>query len=221
MLLRLISIAAMLGSWLPLTAATISGHLDVYAEGRPLRSDQAVQAIVYFRPKQPPQPVPVTPTQIMSTEHKQFVPQALATTVGSGVRFPNRDPILHNVFSPSGDNAFDLGLYGRGDGRTVTFSHVGFVRVYCNVHHSMVGHILVLDTPYFTRPDAQGNFTLDVGDSGPGDIVIWHERARAWHTQIVPAETAPLKVRLDLTQRRVPRHMNKFGKPYGRDRNGY
>ena len=39
--------------------------------------------------------------------------------------------------------------------------HPGYVRVYCNVHHSMIGHILVLDTPYFTKTDTNGNFHLE------------------------------------------------------------
>jgi hypothetical protein len=34
--------------------------------------------------------------------------------------------------------------------------------------------------------------------------------------------TAPVAVRLALAQRRVPPHMNKFGRPYGREpRPGY
>ena len=41
----------------------------------------------------------------------------LVITPGSSVRFPNDDPILHNVFSIGGRNAFDLGLAGRGPAR--------------------------------------------------------------------------------------------------------
>ena len=87
------------------------------------------------------------------------------------MRFPNQDPILHNAFSTSKDNAFDVGLYGQGDAQAVTFSKVGYVRVYCNVHHSMIGHILVLDTPYFVRPDSKRNFRLADVPAGEGDLV--------------------------------------------------
>jgi hypothetical protein len=34
---------------------------------------------------------------------------------------------------------------------------------------------------------------------------------------VTPGADKPLDVRLELTQRRIPAHMNKFGKPYGRD----
>lgn len=202
-------------------AATIQGSLLLSAEGKLLRADQAQDAIVYFRPKIPQHVLPAHEIYTMGTLRKQFVPRTLAVTVGSKVRFPNEDPILHNAFSLSKDNAFDVGLYGEGEGKTVTFSHVGYVRVYCNVHHSMVGHILVLDTPYFTNPDATGAFRLADVPAVEGDIVIWHERAAPWHEVLNPAtQSAPLQVRMELTQRRIPSHMNKFGKPYGREING-
>jgi plastocyanin len=197
-------------------AADIAGHIDLSAEGKALRAEEAQDAIVYFRPKIPPQVAPGQDVPVMGTRSKQFVPRVLAVTVGSRVRFPNEDSILHNAFSTSKDNAFDVGLYGQGDGQTVTFSHVGVVRVYCNVHHSMLGDILVLDTPFFARPDASGNFRLADVPSVEGDLVVWHERATPWHTVITPtAETAPMAIALELTQRKVPTHLNKFGKPYG------
>ena len=204
-------------------AAEIGGHIDVSAEGKPLRAEEAQDAIVYFRPKVLLQVAPATDISLMGTRSKQFVPRVLAITVGSQVRFPNQDPILHNAFSTSKDNAFDVGLYSQGDGETVTFSHVGYVRVYCNVHHSMMGHILVLDTPYFTHPDANGNFHLPDVPAVEGDLVVWHERATPWHTMLTAGATdQPISVPLEFSQRRIPTHMNKFGKPYGRsDEGGY
>jgi len=202
-----------------LSAATIEGRIALTAEGKPLRSDEAQDAIIYFRPKTPAAKPPAPTKTEMRTVRKQFVPRVLAVTVGSTVRFPNADPILHNAFSTSKDNAFDVGLYGEGEGQTVTFSHAGYVRVYCNVHHSMIGHILVLDTPYFTHPDASGNFRLTNLPKGEGDLVVWHERANPWHA-VVEAGAPLSDVGLELTQRKIPQHTNKFGKPYGRDSNG-
>jgi len=202
-------------------AAEISGHIDLSAEGKPLRPEEAQDAIVYFRPKTPMQSVPVTPPQMMSTVRKQFVPRVMATTVGSEVRFPNQDPILHNAFSTSKDNSFDMGLYGQGDGQAVTLSHIGYVRVSCNVHHTMIGHILVFDTPYFVRPDSSGNFRIADVPAGDGDLVVWHERATPWHAVVAAgADSKPVAVPLELSQRRVAVHMNKFGKPYGRSADG-
>jgi hypothetical protein len=68
---------------------------------------------------------------------------------------------------------------------------------------------------YSSRPDASGKFVLKGLPAGSGDLVVWHDRATPWH-QKLSAGGKPLAIQLDLTQKRVPPHMNKFGKPYGR-----
>ena len=204
----------------PAAAADLRGHIDLFADGQPLRAAEAAEAIVYFRPRRP-QPVVALPEPVvMSTQRKQFVPRILAITAGSAVRFPNSDPILHNVFSTSPNNAFDMGLYGPGEGSTHVFANAGLVKVYCNVHHAMFGFVLVLDTPHFTRPDAQGNFELrDVGEE-EGELVVFHDRALPHRQALVPQGTTEVNVRLDLNKRKVPPHMNKFGNPYRGGSNG-
>ena len=203
-------------------AAGLEGRVALVVDGRPLRAEEAAEAVVYFRPAKPMTPRAPAESFVMRTERKQFVPRVLPIVVGSRVRFPNQDPILHNAFSTSKNNAFDVGLYGTDEEELVTFDSAGYVRVYCNVHHSMIGHILVLDTPHFVRPDATGHFRLANLPAGRGDLVIWHDRAKPWHRQVVPGEDAELDVTLELGLRRVQPHMNKFGKPYGRDANaGY
>src|SRR5690606_18316884 len=128
---------------------------------------------------------------------------------------PNADPILHNVFSPTGGNRFDLGVYGAGDGTAHTFEQPGLVRVYCNVHHDMFAHALVLDTPFVTRPELDGSFSLEGIDTVDGELFVWHERARPWRQRLDAAPEAPLSVEIKLRRPRVPNHVNKFGQPYG------
>ncbi|UXI66662.1 cupredoxin domain-containing protein [Tahibacter amnicola] len=201
-------------------AATIEGQVTLYLDGKALRPEEAAEAVVYFRPTNPGVMSPSTQPYEMVTQRKQFVPRILPVTVGSQVRFPNQDPILHNAFSSSKDNAFDIGLYGQGEGKTQRFDHAGYVRVYCNVHHSMVGHILVLDTPHFVRPDAQGRFKLKDVPAGKGDLVVWLDRATPWHGERVAGQGGAVQVKLDVSQKKIPPHMNKFGKPYGRSSDG-
>lgn len=200
-------------------AAGLEGRVSLVVDGKPLRAEEAAEAVVYFRPATVGPLTPPDTEYVMSTLRKQFEPHILPIVVGSVVRFPNQDAILHNAFSTSKDNAFDVGLYSEGEGKQVTFSQPGYVRVYCNVHHSMVGHILVLDTPYFTRPGKDGRFALTDLPGGRGDLVVWHDRAKPWHIKAVPGETAAADIVLDLNLRRIPQHMNKFGKPYGRSAN--
>jgi plastocyanin len=196
-------------------AGELRGTLALYAGGQPLRAAEAAEAVIYFRPtKSVALRVPAEPA-VMLTRRKQFEPRVLPVVAGSTVRFPNDDPILHNVFSTSPDNAFDAGLYGTGPGVVHAFRSPGLVKVYCNVHHSMFGFVLVLDTPFFTRTDVVGAFRLADLPPGAGDLVVFHERAQPWRQRLDPATAGPLEIRLDLNKRRVPAHMNKFGRPYG------
>lgn len=202
-------------------AASIEGTVSLSLDGKPLRAVEARDAVVYFRPARAmPTRAPAEPVE-MRMERKQFLPRALPIVAGTTVRFENFDPILHNAFAPPGPHTFDVGLYGKGEARTHTFSRAGLVRVYCNVHHDMVGHVLVLDTPYFARPDSAGGFKLEVPDGLQGELFVWHERARLWRGKLESASAAPLQIALDVSRPRVPQHMNKFGKPYGGQRSGY
>jgi hypothetical protein len=81
--------------------------------------------------------------------------------------------------------------------------------------------VLVLDSPWFTRPDASGKFTLDIPDGTAGELYVWHERAKLWRQKFTAGGGETLAIDLDLSRPRVPPHMNKFGKPYGSQRSGY
>lgn len=203
-------------------AADLAGRVELFLDKRALRAEEARDVVVYFRPDSRPPAQPLEGPLELRTERKQFVPRSLAITVGSTVSFPNSDPILHNVFSPPGGNSFDLGLYGQGEAKSFVFNTPGLVRVYCNVHHNMIAHILVLDTPHFASPDAAGRFLIEGVPGEPGELFVWHERARLFRQRIDPTSGETLAVRLDLTRPRVPPHMNKFGQPYGSERrSGY
>ena len=218
-----------LGRWLALLAlapaaagaADLRGTLTLYAGGQALRASESADAVIYFRPRFTVKAQPAAEPAIMSTRRKQFVPRVLPITVGSSVRFPNEDPILHNAFSTQPENRFDTGQYGTGPGSTHTFAKPGLVKIYCNVHHSMFGFVLVLDTPYFVRPGLDGRFELTGLPEVEGDLVVFHDRATPLRERLVPTPTEPeLALRLDLNKRKVPQHMNKFGKPYRRNPTG-
>jgi hypothetical protein len=157
----------------------------------------------------------------MTTHRKRFDPRVLVVPVGSIVRFPNRDPILHNVFSISGGNAFDLGLIGGGEGGSARFVEAGVVRVFCNVHHRMVGYVVVVDTPFSTAPAPDGAFRLSGLPAGPGELVVWHERGEPLRQRVDPASGPPPALRLELTRPLVPVHLNKLGRPYDPARDRY
>ncbi len=156
---------------------------------------------------------------------KTFAPHVLVVPVGSTVAFPNHDPFDHNVFSVSEGNSFDLGLYGRGEGKSVTLQHPGLVRVFCNVHPRMVALVLVMGTHHYAQPGADGSFTINGVGPGSYRLHVWHERAP---TEVVKEVTvgaagvSDLVVTLNARGFRWQPHKNKFGKDYptnaGRER---
>lgn len=200
---------------LPGMAEELRGKLQLLGKGGkgPARGSDVRQALVWFEPasKAPSRP---PATFVMTTRDKQFVPRVLTIPRGSRVRFPNEDVILHNVFSVSGGNSFDLGLYRRGTGKEQRFDQPGLVRVFCNVHHSMVGYILVLDSPYVATPDAEGRFLLTGLPKGPGRLTVWHEQAEPTSLEVQVPRAEPLAPRLEIVRPRIPPHLNKTGKSY-------
>jgi len=205
----------------PPASFEIVGRIKPNSAGKALRPVEAQDAVIYFRPRTPvPLAVPEAPA-LMNTLRKQFAPNALAIVAGASVEFPNGDPILHNAFSTSAGNEFDAGLYGQGEKEVVQFKRPGLVRVYCNVHHSMMAHILVLDSPFFAKPDMQGRFALKNLPTGDGELFIWHERATLWRKAVTVDKNLQFVVDLNLSKRRIPPHLNKFGKPYRRAGGGY
>ena len=196
------------------SGAGISGTVRLLLDGRVASTDEVRDAVVYWMPERAVAAPPAAqPVDIVMRE-KVFVPHIVAVTRGSSVRFPNADPILHNVFSISPENVFDLGLYGAGPGKSVRLDAAGVVRVYCNVHHSMSAHVLVLETPFFVSPGPTGQFTLDGLPDGPGTLHVWHARTESWNQGLTLPAADPVLVSLPITRRRVAPHLDKSGRPY-------
>lgn len=200
-------------------ADDLRGKIELLARGGKglAKGSDVRQAVVFFEPSQPrPTRAPEKAFEI-ATEDKEFVPRVLAIPRGSKVRFPNSDPILHNVFSVSGANSFDFGLYRKGPGQTRRFDAPGLVRVFCNVHHSMVAYIWVLATPFSTAPSADGAFTLTGLPKGPGKLTVWHEQAEPWTIPLTVPTPVPVAARLEVTRPRIPPHVDKAGRSYFRN----
>ncbi len=74
---------------------------------------------------------------VVSQKNKSFSVKKLSLKVGDTIKFVNDDSFAHNVFSLSAPKSFDLGSFGNGASRTVTFDKPGKVEVECAVHPDM------------------------------------------------------------------------------------
>jgi plastocyanin len=200
--------------------ATVSGRVTMWDKGNRQAQDVG-QSVIWLAIATPVRSAPVRAE--IGTADKEFSPHVLVVPLGSTVAFPNHDPFNHNVFSLSEENPFDLGLYGRGETRSVRFDRAGIMRIYCNVHVQMSAIVLVRDNPYFGQPSTDGSFSLPAVP--PGDYVVhaWHERASEISRELeVPVEgIRDLELELDARGYKFESHLNKFGQPYAKQGRRY
>jgi plastocyanin len=127
-----------------------------------------------------PRPAPAR-GKVIRQRNKTFIPRVLAVPVGSKIDFRNEDDIFHNVFSLSRPNDFDTGLYRQGASYSQVFRKAGAVQILCNIHATMIAHVFVVDTPYYTQADAAGVFTIKNVPPGEYELETWHEAsAKPW-----------------------------------------
>jgi hypothetical protein len=82
------------------------------------------------------------------------------------------------VYSFSEAKTFELGLYKGNAHPPLVFDRAGVVVLGCNIHDSMLGYVLVVDTPHFAATDAQGTLSLDGLVADDYQIHVWTPRLR-------------------------------------------
>lgn len=182
--------AAALCALLWLTGAASAASLRVQvldSAGKPLEG--AVVSLVSDAARRAVRPLP---EQEIAQENKQFVPAVRVVTVGTLVRFPNRDSVRHHVYSFSSAKKFEIKLYAGTPAAPVLFDQPGVAVLGCNIHDQMVGWVVVLDTPYFAQTDAQGQALLEGMPAGAHQLRAWHAR--------LPVDVTPPQQAIALTE---------------------
>jgi len=146
---------------------------------------------------------------------RAFVPNTLVVQRGTRVTFPNADPFLHNVFSPTAAQPFDLGSYKQGEKPgTVRLFAPGVIEVLCNMHARMRANILVVPNRHYAKVGADGSFRLENVPVGARQVVAWTPDAKPV-TQSVALTPAGASVGFALQVDAAPPSVDKTGKPRG------
>ena len=74
---------------------------------------------------------------VIVQQNKAFSVTALTAKVGDTLVFNNQDSFVHNIFSLSDVQSFDLGTFSKGETRKVTLEKPGKVEIECAVHPGM------------------------------------------------------------------------------------
>jgi plastocyanin len=169
----LLIFAAGLGLAAPLAAAPLTVRV-VDSSGRPVRD-----AVVTLYPAGQAARAPRAGGRFtVSQKDMQFHPFLSIVPVGADVSFPNFDSTKHHVYSFSPAKRFELKLFARDQSRTVHFDKPGVVALGCNIHDAMTAFIVVTDSAWTARTNAQGIAAFADAPNAPGRVTVWHAYLR-------------------------------------------
>src|SRR5205085_8445880 len=158
----------------PLAAAPLAVRV-VDVSGRPVRD-----AVVTLYPAgNAARPARAGGRFVVSQKNIQFHPFLTVVPVGADVSFPNFDPTKHHVYSFSPAKRFELKLFARDQSRTVHFDKPGVIALGCNIHDQMSAFVVVTDSAWTARTNAQGMVSFGDAPNAPARLTVWHPYLRA------------------------------------------
>lgn len=106
-----------------------------------------------------------------------YSPRVAAARVGQKVTFINSDPIFHNVRSVTKENQkFNMAMPKKNQRETKVFTKPEiFLQAKCSVHPWMGAYVAIMDHPFYSITNEQGEFTLPKLPVGHYTIEAWHE----------------------------------------------
>jgi plastocyanin len=151
----------------------------IEAQVRDSSGNPVADAVVYAAPASGPVEARASRTMAVEQVDREFVPYVSVIQTGTAVTFPNRDAILHHVYSFSPAKSFEFKLYTGKSPSEVLFDKPGVVTLGCNIHDWMIAYILVVSTPYFARTDDKGMARIRDIPAGSYELRAWHPNQRA------------------------------------------
>jgi plastocyanin len=161
----------------PLRAAVVEVQVTG-ATGQPL-----AEGVVYLESRDTRVALKPLVGAEMEQAGKRFTQRVLVVPIGSTVQFPNRDTVRHHVYSLSPTKQFELKLYAGVPANPVLFDRAGVAVLGCNIHDSMVGWVVVVETPLYGLSGRDGRVHID--NVPPGTY-----RLRGWHPELAPGAPA-------------------------------
>jgi plastocyanin len=113
------------------------------------------------------------PVKILQT-NAEFFPRVVPLIPGTEVQFVNRDNFFHNVFSISPGSRFNIGRNPTGIISRRRIEKLGETKLFCDIHAQMNATVICLNTPYFTRVNAGGQYILSDLPEGTYEIQVYH-----------------------------------------------
>ena len=126
---------------------------------------------------------PSNESVLLDQEGCFYTPTVFALQTGQTVRVRNSDPFMHNVHvvpSAPGNKESNKAQMPKAPDFTFTFdSPEKFLKFKCDVHPWMFAYGFVVDHPFITVTDAQGNFAITNVPPGTYTLEAIHRKAGA------------------------------------------
>lgn len=104
----------------------------------------------------------------------RFEPRVLAVTLGSKVRFRNRDRVYHSLFSMTSGGRTEVGSLAPGARREIRFERTGVNNLFCQLHPAAAGFVVVCPNWFHTGTNAAGEYTMPPLPRGSYVVHAWH-----------------------------------------------
>lgn len=173
---------------------------DLAVEVRNAQGAPLPEAVVYATSQSAPAPAAQPASADIDQVDKEFVPLVTVVRKGTGIHFPNHDNIRHQVYSFSPAKTFTTKLYSGRESEPVVFDQTGVVVLGCNIHDQMHAWVVVVDTPWFGKTAADGNFALAHLPAGKYRLNVWYpglDAADMRDIEIPAAGTVQQRVTID------------------------
>lgn len=143
---------------------------------------------------------------VIDQKNMVFHPHVVPVLAGTTVDFLNSDDVAHNVFTPDKSaDKFNLGTWPKGEVRSFTFEKrcdkVCDAVMLCNVHPEMEAFVVVMQNPYFSTTDKEGNFTIENVPAGEYTLSVWHPKRKAESIAIVVPDSLSISVEIPLKKK--------------------
>lgn len=102
-----------------------------------------------------------------------FQPRHSIVQVGATVTFSNQDKEVHNIFSKSQGNQFNLGAMASGSFKSIEVNKAGPIVLRCNMHKDMIGTLFVVPNGYYTQPNEKGEYEFKNVKSEGYIMQVW------------------------------------------------
>ena len=102
-----------------------------------------------------------------------FQPRHSIVQVGATITFANHDKEVHNIYSKSQGNQFNLGAMAAGSFKSIEVNKAGPIVLRCNMHKDMIGTLFVVPNGYYTQPNAKGVYEFKNVKSEGYIMQVW------------------------------------------------